>query len=112
MRAAVVTRFGGPEVLELRDEPEPEAGRGQLLVSPEAIGVNYRDIYEREGRYGGEAPLVAGVEGAGSIVAIGGGVTGLDLGGPCRLGRGSRQLRGAGRCAGRKGRAPARGGLE
>jgi len=80
MRAAVVTRFGGPEALELRDEPEPEAGRGQLLVSPEAIGVNYRDIYEREGRYGGEAPLVAGVEGAGSIVAIGEGVTGLDVG--------------------------------
>ena len=69
MRAAVVTRFGGPEVLEVRDEPEPEAGRGDLLVVPEAIGVNYRDIYEREGRYGGEAPLVAGAEGAGVVVA-------------------------------------------
>jgi NADPH2:quinone reductase len=80
MRAAVVTRFGGPEVLELRDEPEPQVGPGQLLVAPEAIGVNYRDIYEREGRYGGEAPLVAGVEGAGSIVAVGEGVSGLDVG--------------------------------
>ena len=80
MRAVVVTRFGGPEVLEFRDEPEPEAERGQLLVSAEAIGVNYRDIYEREGRYGGEAPLVAGVEGAGSVVAVGEGVTGLDVG--------------------------------
>jgi NADPH2:quinone reductase len=68
VRAAVVTRFGGPEVLEVRDVPEPEAGSGQLLVATEAIGVNYRDIYEREGRYGGEAPLIAGVEGTGTVV--------------------------------------------
>jgi NADPH:quinone reductase len=68
VRAAVVTAFGGPEVLQVRDEPEPEAGEGVLLVAPEAIGVNYRDIYEREGRYGGETPLVAGVEGAGTVV--------------------------------------------
>ncbi len=80
MRAVVVTRFGGPEVLELREEPDPVAGPEGLLVEPEAIGVNYRDIYEREGRYGGEAPLVAGVEGAGSIIAVGEGVTGLDVG--------------------------------
>ena len=38
-------------------------------MAPEWIGVNYRDIYEREGRYGGETPLVAGVEGAGTVVA-------------------------------------------
>jgi NADPH2:quinone reductase len=80
VRAAVVTEFGGPEVLEVRDEPEPAAGTGELLVAPEAVGVNYRDIYEREGRYGGEAPLVAGVEGAGSIVATGEGVSDLDVG--------------------------------
>jgi NADPH:quinone reductase len=69
MRAAVFTRFGGPEVLEIRDEPEPQPGPDGLLVAPEAIGVNYRDIYEREGRYGGETPLIAGVEGAGTVVA-------------------------------------------
>jgi NADPH2:quinone reductase len=69
MRAVVVTRFGGPEVLELRDEPEPVTGPDDLFVEPEAIGVNYRDIYEREGRYGGAAPLIAGVEGAGKVVA-------------------------------------------
>jgi NADPH:quinone reductase len=67
MRAAVVTRFGGPEALEVRDVPEPEAGSGQLVVVTEAIGVNFRDVYEREGRYGGEAPLIAGVEGAGTV---------------------------------------------
>jgi NADPH:quinone reductase len=71
VRAAVVTRFGGPEVLEVRDEPEPQAGPGELLVATEAIGVNYRDIYEREGRYGGEAPLINGVEGAGTVLATG-----------------------------------------
>ena len=65
MRAVVVTRSGGPEVLEVRDEPEPTAGPGQLLVDVEAIGVNFRDIYEREGNYGGPPPLIAGVEGSG-----------------------------------------------
>jgi NADPH2:quinone reductase len=69
MRAVVVTSFGGPEVLEVRDEPDPVAGPDDLLVETEAIGVNYRDIYEREGRYGGEAPLITGVEGAGRVVA-------------------------------------------
>lgn len=69
MRAAVVTRFGGPEVLEVRDVPEPEADDDALLVATEAIGVNYRDIYEREGRYGGEAPLINGAEGAGTVAA-------------------------------------------
>jgi NADPH:quinone reductase len=69
MHAVVVTRFGGPEVLELRDEPEPDFGPDGLLVEPEVIGVNYRDIYEREGRYGGEAPLINGIEGAGTVVA-------------------------------------------
>jgi NADPH:quinone reductase len=69
MRAVVVTRFGGPEVLELREEPEPETEADDLLVEPEAIGVNYRDVYEREGRYGGEAPLINGVEGAGRVVS-------------------------------------------
>ena len=68
MRAAVVIRFGDAEVLEVRDVPEPVAGPEDLLVETEAIGVNYRDIYEREGRYGGEAPLIAGVEGAGTVV--------------------------------------------
>jgi len=67
VRAVFVSRFGGPEVLELRDAPTPEAGEGELLVDVEAIGVNYRDVYEREGSYGGEPPLIAGVEGAGRV---------------------------------------------
>jgi len=76
VRAIVVTRNGGPEVLELRDEPDPEAGPGQLLVDIEAIGVNFRDIYEREGAgaYSADPPFVAGAEGAGTVAAVGEGV--------------------------------------
>jgi NADPH2:quinone reductase len=75
MRAIVVPRHGGPEVLELRDEPAPEPGPGQLLADVGAAGVNYRDVYEREGGYAGTAPLVAGIEGAGTVRAVGPGVT-------------------------------------
>jgi NADPH:quinone reductase len=73
MRAIVITRHGGPEVLELQDVPAPEPADGQLLVDVAAIGVNYRDVYEREGSgaYGANTPLVAGIEGAGTVVGSG-----------------------------------------
>jgi NADPH:quinone reductase len=76
VRAIVVTSNGGPEVLEPRDEPDPQPGRGQLLVDAEAVGVNFRDIYEREGlgAYAGDPPFVAGAEGAGTVAALGEGV--------------------------------------
>jgi NADPH:quinone reductase len=75
MRAVIVTRSGGPEVLEVRDQPPPQAGAGQLIVDVEAAGVNYRDIYELEGGYGRQPPFVAGVEGAGTVAAVGERVT-------------------------------------
>jgi NADPH2:quinone reductase len=75
MQTVVVTSTGGPEVLEVRDEPAPEMASGLLLVDVEAAGVNYRDIYEREGGYGGTPPFVAGVEGAGTVSAAGEDVT-------------------------------------
>jgi NADPH:quinone reductase len=82
VRAIVVTRHGGPEVLELRDEPAPQPGPGQVLVDIEAVGVNYRDVYEREGAgaYGGTPPLMAGVEGAGTVAAVGDGVIEMSAG--------------------------------
>jgi NADPH2:quinone reductase len=82
LRAIVVTEKGGPEVLELRDEPDPEPGPGQLLVDVEAIGVNFRDIYEREGAgaYAGDPPFVAGAEGAGTVAAVGDGVHDFSVG--------------------------------
>ena len=68
MRAIVFERNGGPEVLELREVPAPDPGEGEVLVDVEAIGVNYRDVYERNGAgYGSEPPAIIGVEGAGKI---------------------------------------------
>lgn len=71
MRAVVVTRAGGPEVLEVREEPDPSPAAGQLLVAVEAVGVNYRDVYEREGNYGRQPPLIVGAEGAGTVAEAG-----------------------------------------
>src|SRR4051794_23797790 len=73
MRAIVIESKGGPDVLELReDEPEPTPNDDELLVAVEAIGVNYRDVYEREGRgaaYGrAKVPLIVGAEGAGTVL--------------------------------------------
>src|SRR5262245_1800417 len=77
MLAVVVPRHGGPEVLEVRDEPEPQVTAGDLLVEVDAAGVNYRDIYEREGSEGPEAPFIAGIEGAGRVSAAAAGVIGF-----------------------------------
>jgi len=68
MRAIVFERHGGPDVLELEDAPAPEAGDGEVLIDVEAVGINYRDVYERNGGgYGSEPPAIIGVEGAGRI---------------------------------------------
>jgi NADPH2:quinone reductase len=83
MRAIVITAHGGPEVLDHREEPEPAPGPGQLLVALQAAGVNFRDVYEREGRgaaYASVPPLVCGAEGAGTVVAVGEGVDGISPG--------------------------------
>ena len=74
MRAIVVERTGGPEVLELREMPPRAPGPGELLVDVEAAGVNFIDVYQREGRYALETPFVAGCEGAGTVHAVGDGV--------------------------------------
>jgi NADPH2:quinone reductase len=72
VRAIVFDRNGGPEVLEHREVADPAAGDGEVLVDVEAIGVNYRDVYEREGNgYGAPAPAIIGVEGAGTVVGSG-----------------------------------------
>jgi NADPH2:quinone reductase len=78
MRAVVVHERGGPEVLSAGEWDVPEPGEARLLVKVAAAGVNFMDIYQREGRppYGGGAlPYVPGAEGAGTIVATGAGVT-------------------------------------
>jgi NADPH:quinone reductase len=83
MRAVVIERHGGPEVLALTERPSPEAGPGQLLVDVEAAGVNYMDIYQRQGLppYDvGDLPAVPGAEGAGTVAALGPGVDGVAVG--------------------------------
>ena len=74
MQAVVVTRTGGPEVLELQDLPDPSPGAGEVLVDVDAGGVNFIDIYQREGRYPLQPPFTAGSEGAGTVRAVGSGV--------------------------------------
>jgi NADPH:quinone reductase len=71
MQAVQISRHGGPEVLEVVDTSSPRAGPGQLLVDVAAVGVNYRDVYEREGSYGGDLPAIIGVEGTGTVVGSG-----------------------------------------
>ncbi len=72
MHAVVFERNGGPEVLEYKEVSDPQPGEGQVLVDVEAVGVNYRDVYERVGGgYGSPPPAVIGVEGAGKLAATG-----------------------------------------
>jgi NADPH:quinone reductase len=72
MHAIVYNQHGGPDVLEYTEVPDPEPAEGEVLVEVEAIGVNFRDVYEREGRgYPVEPPAIIGVEGAGRIVDSG-----------------------------------------
>jgi NADPH2:quinone reductase len=72
MLAIVFERNGGPEVLEAKQVPDPVPRDGEVLVDVEAVGVNYRDVYERMGNgYGSEPPAIIGVEGAGRIASTG-----------------------------------------
>ena len=82
MRVVVGERLGGPEVLTVAEREAPRPGPGELVVDVAAAGVNYMDIYQREGigNYRPEPPFVPGAEGAGSVAAVGEDVTGLSVG--------------------------------
>src|SRR5919109_4441570 len=75
MRAIVVSRNGGPEVLEPAEREDPVPGPGEVLVDVAASGVNYIDVYFRKGTYPQPTPFVPGLEGAGTVAAVGEGVT-------------------------------------
>jgi NADPH2:quinone reductase len=76
MKAVVFERYGGPEVLEYKEVPDPEPGEDEALVEVDAIGVNYRDVYERTtDGHGAEPPAIIGIEGAGTVVGTGERVT-------------------------------------
>jgi NADPH2:quinone reductase len=71
MKAIQVDGFGGPEVLEFAEIQRPEPGPREILVEIEAAGVNFVDTYHRTGQYDADLPLTLGVEGAGTVAAVG-----------------------------------------
>ncbi|MGY0232203.1 quinone oxidoreductase family protein [Longispora urticae] len=80
MRAIQVSEVGGPEVLRLVDVDRPVPGPGQAVVEVAASGVNFLDVYHRQGRYALPLPFTPGTEGAGTVVEIGPGVVDVAVG--------------------------------
>lgn len=80
MKAIRVHQHGGPEVLSYEDAADPIPEAGQAVVGLEAIGLNYIDTYHREGLYPIDLPCTPGVEAAGTVTAIGAGVTQVKVG--------------------------------
>ena len=83
MRAVAIDRFGGPEVLAVRNLPAPEVGPGEVRIRVECCGVGPWDVFEREGGYAEllgirpRFPLVLGSECAGTVDEVGEGVDDL-----------------------------------
>ncbi|HLI38498.1 MAG TPA: quinone oxidoreductase [Streptosporangiaceae bacterium] len=82
MRAVVVEKLGGPEVLAAGERPIPDLQPGHVLVRVAAAGVNFMDIYQREGigGYRPGLPFTPGGEGAGTVTAVAADVTALSVG--------------------------------
>jgi NADPH2:quinone reductase len=73
MKAVVVTRAGGPEVLEVRDVPDPQPKAGEVMVCVEAVGINFADTMSTRGSYSGTPPppFISGREFAGVVESTG-----------------------------------------
>jgi NADPH2:quinone reductase len=80
MLAIQVDQPGGPEVLTATDLPVPVCGADQLLVELAFSGVNFIDIYQRQGIYPMPSPYVPGLEGSGVVIEVGTAVTGFSVG--------------------------------
>jgi NADPH:quinone reductase-like Zn-dependent oxidoreductase len=80
MRAVRFEQFGGPEVLEIQDVPDPQATPGRVVVRVRAAGTNPGEIPIREGRLGGEVPSGEGTDFAGVVEVVGEGVDGVAAG--------------------------------
>jgi NADPH:quinone reductase-like Zn-dependent oxidoreductase len=80
MQGIQYTQFGGPEVLELVELPDPEPGPGQIRVAVRATGVNPIDWKVRSGAMGGDLPRRTGQEVAGVVDRLGDGVRGVEVG--------------------------------
>ncbi|MGH7294131.1 MAG: alcohol dehydrogenase catalytic domain-containing protein, partial [Polyangiaceae bacterium] len=82
MRRVWITKAGPPEVLQVREEPDPSAAEGQVRIAVRAAGINFADLMARVGLYpdAPKIPCVVGYEVAGVIDQVGAGVTGLSVG--------------------------------
>jgi NADPH2:quinone reductase len=80
MKAIQVQVPGGPEVLQLRELPNPVPKVGEVLIRVHTSGVNFIDVHYRQGYYKAPLPIVLGGEGSGHVQALGEGVTGLSVG--------------------------------
>jgi NADPH2:quinone reductase len=83
VRAVVIEQLGGPEVMKFIEQPDPKPEAGQLVVKVAAAGVNFMDIYQRQGVGGykpASFPVIQGAEGAGTVTALGPDVTGVSVG--------------------------------
>ena len=82
MRQAVIPRFGGPEVFEIREAPDPTPAAGEVRIRVRAAGINFADILARLGLYpdAPKPPMVVGYEVAGLVDGMGSGITGLSEG--------------------------------
>jgi NADPH:quinone reductase len=80
MRAVLVPSSGAAGVLQVEDIDRPTPGFGQVLVRVAVAGVNFMDVYQRSGAVPLPTPFVAGVEGVGTVVEVGGGVDDLSTG--------------------------------
>ena len=80
MRAVVIRRKGGPEVLEVEEVEDPEPGAGEVVVEVAAAGLNFIDTYQRSGLYPVDVPFTPGLEASGAVLSTGPGVTGVTEG--------------------------------
>jgi len=82
MRALVIPRAGAPEVLEVREQSDPQPGHGQVRVKVEASGFNFAELMARQGMYpdAPDFPAVMGYEAAGVVDRLGDGVTAFEPG--------------------------------
>jgi len=80
MKAIQVKQPGGPEVMELVDLPVPQPKANEAVIKLSASGVNFIDVYHREGRYKVALPFTPGQEGAGAVTAVGAEVTSVKVG--------------------------------
>jgi NADPH2:quinone reductase len=80
MKAVRVHQYGGPEVLRYEDAEVPTPAHGEALVSVAVSGLNFIDVYYRTGIYKTTFPFTNGLEGAGTVTAVGSGVTEVQVG--------------------------------